>query len=664
MGQQTYRITDEKTGRVIKMTGAKPPTDAEIRRAFASVSEPETPAQQPQAAPPAPQPGSVRRFLGNLAQTVLPSTTASDYIDGPLYALRHPIESAKLVGGAIRDAHVAQGGKAAESARGVVNAPNARERILRAIETVGHSAATVLPVFGPQAAAAGEQIGSGDVAGGLGRGVGLGANLASGRIASGVKNAVRVAPLKNANPKVAAAVEQGAAAGVPVDLATASGNAFVVNAQKGLGQTIGGSVVGGRAARRQGEALEAHGRDLADDVHPSAMTPESAGANTMDALHARVQSLSREADTAYAALRKFEEQAAPQTVQTTTTGTVAGGGQVAVPQPKQVKLAVDVKAAKDALRPLYDDLMRQANELNIPMQGGRARALAALDRLMNADDVASLSVVDAALGDLKALQRSLDDIDTSSASAITSTSVKMLDRQVVQTARNAGPDVLQALLDGRKATVGKYHANDVLESLGGEIRAGAVKGEPVGAFRRMKQADDLGLRRLQQVARETPQQLPQIGRAVLDDLFQTATQEGGLSRADGMFRAWNSLGNETKKLLFSKPGQVQSLDNFFLLAKKVSENPNRSGTALVSISGAELAAIGGGLATGNIPALLTSAGFGLTSAMLTKALYSPRLVRLLTQGLTIPPNVPAAAAWTNAFTKAAGEEGIELVPAR
>lgn len=49
------------------------------------------------AAPVAEQSSALRRFLSPL----LPSTTLSDYWEGPKYALQHPIDSAKLVGGAI-----------------------------------------------------------------------------------------------------------------------------------------------------------------------------------------------------------------------------------------------------------------------------------------------------------------------------------------------------------------------------------------------------------------------------------------------------------------------------------------------------------------------------------------------------------------------------------
>lgn len=57
MAQQTYRITHPQTGQVIRMTGPEPPTEAEIRQAFAAVQTgaPAQPAQPKPTAQPAKQ---------------------------------------------------------------------------------------------------------------------------------------------------------------------------------------------------------------------------------------------------------------------------------------------------------------------------------------------------------------------------------------------------------------------------------------------------------------------------------------------------------------------------------------------------------------------------------------------------------------------------------
>lgn len=113
------------------------------------------------------------RFGEGFVRNILPSTTASDYIEGPKYAAQHPIESIKLLASAIYGAHADQAGKTVEAGKRIFSAPNLQEQLFAVDETLGHGLATMLPVIGPAAANAGEQIGSGDIAGGLGATAGL-----------------------------------------------------------------------------------------------------------------------------------------------------------------------------------------------------------------------------------------------------------------------------------------------------------------------------------------------------------------------------------------------------------------------------------------------------------------------------------------------------------
>lgn len=98
--------------------------------------------------PITPEPKSAspfRSLLSGIAETALPSTTASDYIAGPAYAMRHPIDSAKMLFGAAQDASQDQFEK-------MFSAPSK-------FEAVGHGLAGALPFMGPAAAMAGENIG-------------------------------------------------------------------------------------------------------------------------------------------------------------------------------------------------------------------------------------------------------------------------------------------------------------------------------------------------------------------------------------------------------------------------------------------------------------------------------------------------------------------------
>lgn len=102
----------------------------------------------------APPDGSaLGRFAANAGEVLNPLAAAK----GVWNAVRHPIDTGK----AIYDASAAQVSKAADAARDG-----------RYVEAVGHGAGAI-PLIGPAAVAAGEQIADGDIAGGLGKGIGL-----------------------------------------------------------------------------------------------------------------------------------------------------------------------------------------------------------------------------------------------------------------------------------------------------------------------------------------------------------------------------------------------------------------------------------------------------------------------------------------------------------
>ncbi len=119
-----------------------------------------------------PEGSATGRFLSNAGAMINPLTIAQ----GLYQTVRHPIDTASAVIGAQAD----QFTKA-----GQAQSP---------LEAAGHVAAGVLPVLGPMAANAGEQIASGDVAGGLGAGTGLLASFAGGPAATRAVGKVVGAP--------------------------------------------------------------------------------------------------------------------------------------------------------------------------------------------------------------------------------------------------------------------------------------------------------------------------------------------------------------------------------------------------------------------------------------------------------------------------------------
>ncbi len=144
---------------------------------------------------PAPVTGStVGRLLSNFGEMVNPVAIA----EGLYGAARHPIDTAT---GVLSD--MGQQGKTA-----IELARNAK-RPADYVQAGGHALAAAIPILGPAAAQAGEQIASGDVAGGIGKGAGI---LLPAAIPTGVR-AVRGAARAIPNA-VADAADAGAASRV------------------------------------------------------------------------------------------------------------------------------------------------------------------------------------------------------------------------------------------------------------------------------------------------------------------------------------------------------------------------------------------------------------------------------------------------------------------
>lgn len=316
-------------------------------------------------------------------------------------------------------------------------------------------------------------------------------------------------------------------------------------------------------------------------------------------------------------------------------------------------MPVDIRPAKAALGPMYQQLKREA-EL-VPLQGGKARSLVALDRLLNGPDHAPVSVVDAALGDLKSMARGADlPALRTGAQGLAANAVKQLDGVVRLAVARAGPEAMHALDEGRSATVAKYQVADVLDKL---------HTEPVRVMRQLTAPRDSAIDLLRKVDGNAPSQVEAVSRGYLEDLLSQATADGGFDKTGRLHAEWQKLGTQTKKILFPRPGQTAMLDHFFLLAKKMNEVPNPSGTAHVAAIGETMGALAAPPLW--VPTLIHQlGGYGLS-----KMLHSPAGVRALSRGLsmTLSGSKATAAAKAAAYTdivSAARSLGVPLaVPA-
>ncbi len=320
---------------------------------------------------------------------------------------------------------------------------------------------------------------------------------------------------------------------------------------------------------------------------------------------------------AYGKLRDLERATPAEAVVTAETPTSA--------TVRELKAPVDLASIKPLIQPLYTKLLRES-ELGIPMQGAKGRALSALDGLMKGPDAAALSEVDSALGDLKALSRGASMPELRSAGqGAAAFAVSKLDKAVMDAAKSLGPDAVDALKAGRKATIQKYAAADVLDT---------INKEPVKTANAATAPKDAAIAHLRELQRYAPDALPQVGKAVLTEMLGEATKDGGFASTAALASKWEKLGPETKQLLFKDAQHVKDLDQFWKLAKKMGENPNPSGSAY----------LGGLTATGYMlidPVTLTS--YQIAGGTLAKLLNSPTITKALVEGVKIPIRAKAAA---------------------
>lgn len=482
-------------------------------------------------------------------------------------------------------------------------------------EMVGHTAAALLPVLGPAAAKAGEDIGSGKPRYGTGEALGLllpfGMKYAkevaqtgslapdAAAVAAAPPLSVTVPPVaRNPNPAEAAAVDFGLDRGVPVDAGTATGRPAVKAAQHLADRSIAGSLTAPRAVQAQADGLSRVGGDLAQDVNqgPAAL-PVDAGESVRQALDDKIAGHHGEASAAYTELRQHAAANAD--------------------------LPVDLRPAKLALQPIYDRLQKLWPEAQ------RGAGFKAIERIIEGPDTETAATVDEDLSLVKGIAREATSPSLRNVSQGLAARASAVIEPAVQKAVAAGGQAAtDALAAGREATKAKYATADVLDQL---------STEPQKAFAKLTAPKDGNLALLKAVADQVPDQMPNIGRAWMEQTLNKATAEGGFSRARGIWNDWNNLGLDTKRILFGANGA--NLTKFFQLAKKMEESPNPSGTGHTL----SLATQGGALVWNPTVGVPVQIG----AAALSSMLHSPTVVKMLTRGLTIPLSNKAAAV-TNA----------------
>lgn len=502
--------------------------------------------------------------------------------------------------------------------------PDLNDRLLSAS---GHALAGALPLLGPAAAQAGETIGSGDVAGGLGQATALVLPaVAKGYIPAGASVAVVPRMSSALSPTEAAAVNLGEVHGVPMTAATRTGSPIVAGAQKLANYVPGSGAKQALAAQEAG--LVRTGERLAEQATggQAPTVPEMAGKAVQKELTRRIQQQTADSHAAYSDLESMENN--PANARGVPSVDPQGN-----PTTVQMGLPVDMRAAKAALKPLYDQLMQQ-----MPIARQQASyGLKAIENIVNGKDFMPASEADQNLSAMKALQR---EGANAKAGYLVAKAIDQFSPAVDQAVAQAGPQATQALQDARNLWKAKAATEETLANL---------ETEPVKLVNQLTVKKDAGINLLRDVQSKAPNSLPAVGRAYLDGLMEKAFGEGG--KPGTVFTEWNNLGDSTKQILFKDPQVRADLDSFFTLAKKAAENPNPSGTAplaQLSADGAMLIASHG-----------AAAPYLIGRSALARILMSQGGARALANGLRISVRNPAAATLAaNQILRVAGDAAV------
>jgi len=450
--------------------------------------------------------------------------------------------------------------------------------------------AMAFPVIGPAVRAGKEQIEKGDTAGGWGAIVGAVSQLAAPEVIARAAPAIASARVKipallpNRNPKMAAAVTTGIEAGIPVDLATASGIPAVRAVQQANEFTPPGALAEYFAKPKRDAALTKRATELSDAVYPTFYSAEDLGQSVRTTTQKAIDTLTQTADEQYGIFRGLAGQ-----------------------EP------VDIASAQAQLKPMYDRMVRES-QLAPPM-GAEAANLKALDRFMQFDAAtANLADVDQALGGLKTLARK-------QGGAI-NVQVGALEKQVQAAARRVGQPAVDALTAGRDAIKARVPLREALD----EFTGTGTYFEPAKAYGKLVRPSDTSINFLRAIQKVDPDLPLQTGRAWLETHLAPVTEKGGFENVDKLVAEWNKLGPSSKPLLFGGTNNVTALDQLMRLAQELNKVHNRSGSTTMGVAVGSLA----GLMAFPAEAIMGLLGAGAISAITR----SPAAVKLLTQGMT------------------------------
>ena len=369
----------------------------------------------------------------------------------------------------------------------------------------------------------------------------------------------------------------------------------------------------------------------------------SAGNAVLDTLDARKLQLKAYADKLYDSFRQTTARA-EKYVETGTGSNYPPSSDMwstahSSPAPytliEKVATPVALDSVRQQLVPVYEELTRNLQAANRPS----SPAFGALDEFMKSNiKYMPAADFDRFLSAVKKITRNgksefLRDKSQALATQIIADGEKSFQNAV----QGAGPNVLEKLKKARQAVRGYHDVAEVLDDL---------KTEPAALFGDLVVGKNKAYNRLLTLKQWAPKALESVGRTYLEQLMETATNEGGWGRSAGVKASWERMGPETKNLLFG-PKVTQSLNDGFLAAKRLVTNEGSQtagrGAAFASYGeiGNSIAELLGGVVLKNpFGAAVDVAGKLVKTrgqrAVLAKLAFHPAGAQLLNQVLQIP----------------------------
>lgn len=297
-------------------------------------------------------------------------------------------------------------------------------------EAAGYATAAALPVVGPATAALGEKLGEGKVSEAAGEIVG-------GAVIPKVLSKVKSAPvvpqvLKPAlSAEDAAAVSFGQNRNVRLDAATRTGSKVAANLQKHVQESIGGSNHAREFRAGQVADLERVGSELANEVSPRPMSPETAAGEVRRGITDRISDRGLEANRQYKTVREIE--ADPANVEVVQNGLDEAGK----PRYEEIALPVDHRDMKQALKPIELEYQRVLT----PAEQRANPTLHAIRQILNGPDFLPASKAELNLGALKQFRSAGDGGAANVAEGLAAKVIREYDQAIrakVQGARRSG----------------------------------------------------------------------------------------------------------------------------------------------------------------------------------------------------------------------------------